>query len=241
MLVLHGFGVSSALLLAKSGLAAFAAEKRFAYAVPDGNRNADGRPFWNAGPSCCDTDETGVDDLARLTALLDVARADPRVDVNQVHVIGYSNGGFMAHRLACSAGERLAAVISVSGAAPPADSVCAGSPGLAVLEIHGQQDPFVRFEGGTVLNRSDFSAHPSAVGTIRGWAARLGCAESVHAGPERDLEPQLPGTETEVQQFQNCRGAAELWTVRGGGHYVALQRPAFDAMWAFLSAHPRRD
>ena len=32
-----------------------------------------------------------------------------------------------------------------------------------------------------------------------------------------------------MQRHDGCRGAVELWTVRGGGHYVALQPPALDA------------
>jgi polyhydroxybutyrate depolymerase len=237
VLVLHGYGVSSALLLMKSQLDRFANEKRFAYAVPDGNRNAEGRPFWNAGASCCDIDKSGVDDVKRLLALLDAARARPDVDSNRVFVIGYSNGGFMAHRLACEGGARIAAMISVSGAGPA--TPCAGDPGLSILEIHGDADPFVHYEGGTVLGRTDLAAHPSALESVGGWATRLGCSKRLVPGESLDIEPHLPGAETTVQRFEACRGAVELWTVHGGGHYVALERPAFEAMWAFLQQHPR--
>jgi len=239
VMVLHGFGVSAELVMAKVQLAVLANQKRFAYVVPTGRQNAEGRLFWNAGPACCDTDKRGLDDVARLTALLDLARTDPHVDPNRVYVIGHSNGGFMAHRLACEAGDRLAAVISVAGAAPPSDTACP-SASLAVLEIHGTADPFVNYDGGTVLNRKDFAAHPSAPDTMKWWAAQLGCARTPKKQADLDLEPQLSGAETQILSYDDCRGAAELWTVRGGAHYIGLQRPAFEAMWKFLSEHPRK-
>ena len=239
VLVLHGFGVSAELVMAKVQLAVLANHKRFAYVVPTGQQNAEGRLFWNAGPACCDTDKRGLDDVARLTALLDLARTDPRVDPNRVYVIGHSNGGFMAHRLACEAGDRLAAVISVAGAAPASETVCPRAA-LAVLEIHGTADPFVHYEGGTVRDRKDFAAHPSAPDTMKWWATQLGCAPTPKPQADLDLEPNLVGAETQVSRYDDCRGAAELWTVRGGAHYVGLQRPAFDAMWKFLSEHPRK-
>jgi hypothetical protein len=42
-----------------------------------------------------------------------------------------------------------------------------------------------------------------------------------------------------MQRYDGCRGAVELWTVHGGGHYVALQPPAIDAIWGFVQAHPK--
>ena len=54
-----------------------------------------------------------------------------------------------------------------------------------------------------------------------------------------DLEPHVPERETSVQRYDDCRGAVELWTVKGGGHYVALQPPALEAIWDFVQAHPK--
>src|SRR5882724_11233904 len=144
LMVLHGFGVSSSLLIAKAGLNQVADQKRFAYLAPEGARDALGRPFWNAGKSCCDFDHRRSDDVVRLrellTANLDKASIDPR----RVFVIGYSNGGFMAQRLACDMGDRIAGVVSVAGAAPAPDIPCVQSTALTFLEIHGDSDPIVQ-------------------------------------------------------------------------------------------------
>jgi len=239
LLVLHGFGVSSNLLVAKAGLNAIADQKKFAYLAPEGTRDALGRPFWNAGKSCCDLDHRAIDDVRRLRELLAENLNNASLDPKRVFVIGYSNGGFMAQRLACDIGDRLAGVISVAGASPSPEVPCAQSSALAVLEIHGSADPIVHYAGGTVFDRTDVEPHPSALDTAQYWAQRLSCAGAPHSAPALDLEPHVPERETSVQRYEDCRGAVELWTVQGGGHYVALQPPALEAIWGFIQAHPK--
>jgi polyhydroxybutyrate depolymerase len=239
LLVLHGFGVSSSLLIAKAGLDQIADQKKFAYLAPEGSRDALGRPFWNAGKSCCDLDHSQVDDVKRLRELLDANLSNASIDPKRVFVIGYSNGGFMAQRLACEVGDRIAGVVSVAGAAPSPELPCAQTTALAFLEIHGDADPIVHYAGGTVFDRTDVAPHGSAPDTAKYWAQRLGCAGELHDVTTLDLEPHIADRETNVQRYDDCRGAVELWTVKGGGHYVALQPPALDAIWAFALAHPK--
>ncbi|HEX3773960.1 MAG TPA: PHB depolymerase family esterase [Polyangiaceae bacterium] len=239
LLVLHGFGVSSSLLIAKAALNQVADDKKFAYLAPEGTRDSAGRPYWNAGPSCCDLEHRAPNDVKRLSDLLDFALKNPAIDPARVFIIGYSNGGFMAERLACSLSDRIAGIISVAGAAAAPDVPCTPSTPLSVLEIHGDADPIVHYEGGVVFDRTDLPPHPGARETAQIWAKRLGCSPAPENAGKLDLEPYIAGEETERQRYTGCRGAVELWTVHGGGHYVALQPPAIDAMWAFITAHPK--
>lgn len=246
LLVLHGFGVSSSTLIAKAGLNDIADQKRFAYLAPEGARDTLNRPFWNAGKSCCfldhPLDQQPLDDVKRLRELLEVNLGNAAIDPKRVFVIGYSNGGFMAQRLACDVGDSIAGVVSVAGAAPNANVPCAQRTALAVLEIHGDADPIVHYGGGTVFDRTDVDVHASALDTSKYWAQRLACSRA-DQGPRTvatiDLEPYVADRETSVQRFDDCRGAVELWTVKGGGHYVALQPPAIEAIWGFVQAHPK--
>jgi polyhydroxybutyrate depolymerase len=239
LLVLHGFGVSPTLLIAKAGLNQLADQKKFAYLAPEGAHDGLGRPFWNAGKSCCDLDHQAIDDVKRLRALLDANLGSASVDPRRVFVIGYSNGGFMAQRLACDAGDRLAGVISVAGAAPALDVACPQSTALSFLEIHGDADPVVHYAGGNVFDRTDVAAHLSAPDTAKYWAQHLACSGEPRDSSPLDLEPHVPGRETTVQRYDDCHGTVELWTVKGGGHYVALQPPALDAIWGFIQSHPK--
>jgi len=238
-LVLHGFGVAPSLLIAKAGLDQVADQKKFAYLAPEGAHDGLGRPFWNAGKSCCDLERQSIDDLKRLRELLDASVANTSVDPKRVFLIGYSNGAFMAQRLACDVGDRIAGVVSVAGAAPDTEVPCVQRSPLSVLEIHGDADPVVHYAGGTVFDRTDVAPHASALDTARFWAQRLSCSSDLQNVNQLDLEPYVEGRETVVQRYEGCRGAVELWTVKGGGHYVALQPPAVEAIWAFVQAHPK--
>jgi polyhydroxybutyrate depolymerase len=239
LLLLHGFGVSSGLLIEKAHLDTVASQKRFAYLAPEGSHDSRGRPFWNAGKSCCDLEHQANNDVKRLRELLDANLNNASIDPKRVFVIGYSNGGFMAQRLACDVGDRIAGLVSVAGAAPSTDVPCTQHSALAVLLIHGEADPIVHYAGGTVFDRTDVEPHGSARDTANYWAQRLSCASAPRALDSIDIEPYLPERETSVQRYDDCHGAVELWTVKGGGHYVALQPPAIDAIWSFVQAHPK--
>ena len=239
LVVLHGFGVSSSLLIAKAALNQVADAKKFAYLAPEGSRDSLGRTFWNASPSCCDLEHHAPNDLKRLRELLDFNLKNAAIDPERVFLIGYSNGGFMAERLACDVSDHLAGIISVAGAAAGSDVPCAPTTPLSILEIHGDADPVVHYQGGVVFDRTDMAPHASAPDSVKVWAQRLGCAGEAHHVGNADLEPYVAGSETEMQRFEGCHGTVELWTVHGGGHYVALQPPAIEAMWNFMVAHPK--
>ena len=211
LIFLHGLGGSGTQLFRFLDLERFGRQQRVIVIAPDGTRDRSGRPFWNAGPACCNIDGVAVDDVARLGALIDQWRARPDVDPRRVYVAGFSNGGFMAHRLACAIGERLAAVASISGAGPEPDEDCPGAAtAIGVLEVHGDNDGVVSDRGGRVFDEPTLSPYPSARAAMAGWARRMGC----RAHPD-ETATALHGT----ARFRGCaRGGVELWTIHGGDH-----------------------
>jgi polyhydroxybutyrate depolymerase len=240
LVFLHGLGGSGREALANPEIRALAERGRMVLVAPDGTFDREGRRFWNAGPACCNFDGKAVNDVARLEALISHWLAQPEIDPARAYVVGFSNGGFMAHRLGCLMDDQLTAVVSISGAGRASDEACAPVSSLAVLEVHGDADPIVRYEGGRVFNDRRLAPHPSAPQTIQDWAERLGCP--LAKAPKVtmvDLDPRLPGAETRVESHVGCSGgAAELWTVHGGGH--PIMTPALLARVAeFLAAHPK--
>ncbi len=238
LVYLHGLGGSGSEALNNPALRALAERGRMVLVAPDGTLDRQGRRFWNAGPACCNADGKAVNDVARLEALISDWLQRPEIDPERVYVIGFSNGGFMAHRLACFMDDRLAAVVSLGGAGRAREEACAPASPLSVLEVHGDADPIVRYDGGRVLNDRAFDPHPSAPETFRDWAERLGCVGSPTVSAA-DLDPRLPGAETRIEGHAGCPlGAVELWTVHGGGHQVAT--PALlERVGEWLSAHPK--
>jgi polyhydroxybutyrate depolymerase len=240
LIFLHGLGASGKTAFDVLHLAELGARERIFVLAPDGDVDHQKRRFWNAGPSCSNFDRAPVDDVARLTALIDQWRARPDVDPARVYLTGHSNGGFMTERLACSLGQRIAAAASLSGAAPASESECAPSAPLALLEVHGDADAIVHYAGGSVFDSPALAAHPAIEQGFRDWAKRFGCTGEPKSGPDLDLDSRLPGAETRVEQYPSCaRGSVALWTVRGGSHYVGTGTQAFEAVWRFLSAHHR--
>ena len=240
LLYLHGLGGSGSEALASPDLRALAQRHRMVLVAPDGNLDREGRRFWNAGGACCNFDGKAVNDVARLEGLIYHWTQRPEIDPARVYVVGFSNGGFMAHRLACYMDDRLAAIVSIGGAGRAPEEACAPVSTIAVLEIHGDADPIVRYTGGHVLDNRAADPHPSAPETFHGWAERLGCpTEAKPKTKAVDLDPRLPGAETTIESYADCpHGSVELWTVHGGGHQVAT--PAMMARAGdFLVSHPK--
>jgi len=238
LIFLHGLGASGKVAFDGLHLAAFGARERVFVLAPDGSVDRQRRQFWNAGAACCNFDRQEIDDVARLTQLIDTWRARPDVDSTRIYVMGHSNGGFMTQRLACALSDRISAAASLAGAAPPAEQACLPAKSLALLQVHGDADEIVRYAGGRVFDSPELARFPSARQGFRDWAKRLACTGVALPAPDRDLDARLPGAETRVERYANCgSGSVELWTVRGGDHFVGTGQQAFEAIWQFLSAH----
>ena len=235
VILLHGFGASGLTQDLYFGLGNLLSQTGFLYAFPDGTVNKDRKQFWNATELCCDFEKTGVDDVAYITAVIDDMKAHFNVDPARVYLIGHSNGGFMSHRFACDRADRVAAIISLAGANWKDPARCQPSQPVAMLQVHGDQDDQVPFGGGGLL--------PSADETTSGWASKNGCQAMPQKTPGAlDLEANVDGNETDVTRYTGCRsgGAAELWTIKGGGHTPSFFRnrwPALVIEW--FREHPK--
>ncbi len=206
--------------------------RSFLVAYPEG-LNAS----WNGGTCCGLSMITGVDDVGFISALIDAIAADYCVDPARVHATGFSNGGFMAHRLGCELSDRVASIAVVAG--QESLSSCNPTRPVPVLQIHGNADPVVPYDGNPLLG------FPSTASTVTGWAQRDGCPSA--ATPLGQIG------DTSCEQYAPCHqgSAVELCTVDGGGHdwpgggslWVNGMPPSgFVATFAvldFFEAHPR--
>lgn len=238
VVLLHGYGASGSVQEIYFGLKSVAAERGFIYAVPDGTLDATDKRFWNALGACCDFGNTGVDDSAYLSGVVDEIKAAYNIDPKRVYFVGHSNGGFMSYRMACDHADQIAAIVSLAGAAAPEASDCAPSEPVAVAQIHGTADETVLYEGGAFVG----VAYPGAVETVERWAALDGCDLTPADGGTLDLESALAGEETKVSVYgAGCApgGHAELWTIEAGGHIPSLAPDFKQKVFDFLEAHPK--
>lgn len=236
---LHGLGASGRMAFDVLKLDRLGREQQVYVVAPDGSVDSAGRRYWNAHRACCDFEKRGIDHVAYLDRLITATVRDHHVDDEKVFVWGFSNGGFMAHRLACELGDRLAGVVSAAGAGPDTDHSCRGPHRVRVLEIHGDADQTVRYEGGTLFGRAD-ATYGSALDTLANWAKRLECQSPPTRGKPMDLLPGTDGKETEALYYSKCRsGAAGLWTVRRGTHLLATTYSMVENAWRYLNEEAR--
>lgn len=138
----------------------------FLVAYPDGLNRA-----WNAGSCCGIPQQTDVDDVGFITAMVaDIGRQIP-LDPTRVYAAGMSNGAMMALRLGCQTGM-FAAIAPVAGTLL---TDCSHAQPTSVLQIHGTADESVPYAGGpgkaltaNGTPRVDGPAVPSVNATWRG-------------------------------------------------------------------------
>jgi polyhydroxybutyrate depolymerase len=236
VLLLHGLGSSGEQLLEQLQVSGLAREKRFAFSAPNGEVDDQGRRFWNAGSTCCNFSHRNVDDVARLGAVLRFAIDRLRVDLRRIFVIGYSNGGFMAHRLACENSRIVKAIVSIAASGPGLRNRCNPDHPVAVLEIHGADDPIVPFDGGHLFGQPSFPESESVTLGLEPWMQSNGCRGALRPVQSLELFPELPPNETEIWQAECAHRPVQLWKVKAGKHVLALRAAAQQHIWAFIEA-----
>lgn len=237
LVFLHGLGGSGQELSDGLHLTEMADAFGFAFMAPEGVLDHSGRRFWNAGPSCCNFDDIDVDHIAALSRWIGQATAHPRVDAQRVYLVGFSNGGFLAYRAACELSARLAGIFSIAGAGPSDAASCKPERPLSVVQIHGDRDPIVKFDGGYLFADTRRPRIPSAEKSVAAWAKLDACTGDAAPSRELDLDPRVPGAETLVSSYPGCSGRrVELWRIPGGDHTAGLNRYSVKAILDFVAA-----
>ena len=117
--------------------------------VPDGVKASDGKRAWNDCRADAPTNAAS-DDVAFISALIDIAIGQFNADPQRVYVFGASNGGAMAYRLEIRY-QPAAGGIGVQSALMPAQNRC-GKPSqpVSVFITHGTKDKIAPYSGGEV-------------------------------------------------------------------------------------------
>lgn len=223
LMVLHAYATTAAEQVKYFKIGGVVADDEAFLIAPNGKTDSTGAQFWNADPVCCDVDHTGVDDSAYLGKVLDdVLAAWPEIDPARVFVLGHSNGGFMAYRLACDRADVISAIGVLAGEAPTAP--CAPSQPVDLLAIHGDADAT--------------APYASEMTSLAQWADYDHCATTRTAVGMLDLDASLPGAETTDFREDGC-AAMEFWSIAGGTHVPTWSDAFVPTLWAWFGAHHR--
>lgn len=243
VVMLHGYSVNGYLEELYLDLTRFADQDGFYYVYPDGTLDQSGKRFWNATDGCCDMFGSGVDDSAYLSALISAIEARYPIDPKRVYLVGHSNGGFMAYRMACDHADQIAAIVSLAGATWNDPSKCKPSSPVSVLQTHGTDDKEVLFAGDPGSGTPLSGAYPGAETTVKDWASLDGCVTTPDlSAPPVDFVSSIDGPETTIERYQaGCQSGTdvELWAIHGGGHIPGIDDRWRAAMLQFLLSHPK--
>jgi polyhydroxybutyrate depolymerase len=225
VVALHGYTSDANELETYLRLTPESDRRGFVYAYPEGSTDDRGDRFWAATDACCAFSSPEPDDSRYLSELISTIQGSYRIDRARVYLIGHSNGGFMAFRMACDHADQITAIVSLNGASWNDATRCRPSEPVSVLAIHSSTDETVAFGGGVIGG----AAYPSAASTVAQWLGYDRCARAGRDAAALDLVTDLPAAETSVRTYgQGCAGGStvQAWTINGGTHVPQLG-PAF--------------
>ncbi|MBI3848971.1 MAG: alpha/beta fold hydrolase [Verrucomicrobia bacterium] len=245
LILLHGYGYNGVQVEAYMQFRPLAEARGFLYCYPESTADPSGTEFWNATDALGDFYNSGVDDAGYLRSLIQEIERQFAVDRKRVYLIGHSNGGFMAYRMACQFADIVAGIASLAGTTFLDPSRCQPSQPVNILHIHGTGDDTIFYAGGATVHV--MPAYPGALQTVRAWAGYNDATDPVtDPTPSMHLDLDTPGLDTVITRYSNSPpgGAVELWTMNPGAHVPTLYTNGVSSEFAprvidWLLAHPK--
>ena len=220
LIVIHGAGGNADRAELATGITQLSDADGFIVAYPNGTQAADipGELSWNAGVCCGRPVIDQIDDVAFIAATIaDISEKEP-VDASRIYVAGFSNGGMLAHRLACELPGRIAGIAVVAGALNVSD--CAAEGVTSVLMMHGTGDLTVPYQGGATNERTAkrFGTWTNAPlsRAVSFWTGQDACGSSPKTSEKNGV------TRT---TYEACADGAkvDVITIRDGGHIWPIE------------------
>jgi len=213
MIILHGLGETSA---AWYGVASYTTNQGFATVRPESgtflsNSGTGNVKLWNAI-----LDTARFDDVLFISDVIDYMLTNyDFIDHDRIYVLGSSNGGYMAYRLACDLAYRITSFTSVIG------NMFLDDDGLdcidqdrdiPILHIHGTEDPINSYyPGGNGVDILD-DQYLTIIESIEFWS-------NYHQYDEMEIDTVLSdvsirytySSDSAISNFEHIK-------VVGGGH-----------------------
>ena len=213
MIILHGLGETSA---AWYGVASYTTNQGFATVRPESgtflsNSGTGNVKLWNAI-----LDTARFDDVLFISDVIDYMLTNyDFIDHDRIYVLGSSNGGYMAYRLACDLAYRITSFTSVIGNMFLDDDGldCIDQDrNIPILHIHGTEDPINSYyPGGNGVDILD-DQYLTIIESIEFWS-------NYHQYDEMEIDTVLSdvsirytySSDSAISNFEHIK-------VVGGGH-----------------------
>lgn len=224
VMALHGAGSTGADITNYYELLTVAEEYCFIYTAPDGIDDV-----WNANEFL--GNPNGPDDSSFLRGVIEAIQALYVVDAQRIFIIGFSNGGHMAFRMASDHADLIAAIISHAGGISENPPNLPSEP-VNVLHVIGTGDGC--FEEGNC-------PWPGSVETVATWAGYNGCGAFPSSGSPLELaDCNMVSPDTTVTQYTGCDpgGSTQLWIVEDASHAICFVPEWPNIVMDYFYSHP---
>ena len=230
VVALHGSGMQGKEMAEQTALNRLADQEGFVVVYPDGLKKK-----WNVSGKAPENNVTFVH------TLIQQLQRTRSIDPQRIYVVGLSNGGILAQKLACEAPEHIAAIATVAASLPTQFAAhCQAEKPIAMLMVNGTADTIVPWQGGSepkVRVGRNLSI-PSIPTVAQFWQQHNVCVAPAQV---QQVSAQVEVTHYPICQAQSevmlvaLKGAGHIWS---GGSYG--QSPFGDTtqrVWQFLQRH----
>jgi polyhydroxybutyrate depolymerase len=187
---------------------------------------------WNAGYCCGQAHALAVDDVAFLQKVItQVLHFEPGSASAPIYLVGYSNGGRMAYRMACAHPRAFAGIAAVEAVSV---SSCSTPAPVPVIEVASSGDPLLTIPADGIPKQIAGHAEMTVAALIGQWRATDGCARATAttrypSAVSTTWAACRPGARVEMVQYD---GGTHAWPAGGSGTPSAEQ-----LIWTFFTGH----
>lgn len=237
--VLHGGGGNIENAEKMSNMSILADKEGFIVVYPQGIFTT-----WNGWTCCGYAVEKNINDIRFFDEMIIKIKEEYSIDNNKIYASGFSNGGFMAYRLACEMSEDFAAVGVVAGSLT---GTCNPSKKVSVIIFHGLDDENVPYLGGKGSKSLDNRPADKPVSyAVDFWKVFNGCSnknQNVFGNISYESYNCQQGIGLDVYSIDNQGHAWPGGTP--GLEYGNIDLPtkeisATEKIWQFFEAHPKK-
>ena len=231
VIALHESAGKGKMMADHTGLNRLADRSNFIVVYPDALKGK-----WNVSGRALENNVTFIHDL--ITEL----KSKAAIDSQRIYIVGLSNGGILAQKLACENPGGIAAVATVAASLPVQfQDHCQSHTAVSVMMINGTADDIVPWEGGSppMVHVGRGLSIPPIADVIDFWQQHNHCK----AAP---VIKRRADDRVEESNYVTCaassevslvalKGAGHVWS--GGNYGTSEYLDAGEAAWAFFQRH----
>jgi len=230
VVALHGSGMQGREMADTTALSQLADKAGFVVVYPDGLKQK-----WNV------SGQSPEDNVQFVHALIDQIQKIRTIDSQRIYVVGLSNGGILAQKIACEAPQQIAAIATVAASLPHQfASRCQTQQPVSLLMVNGTSDSVVPWQGGAApqVKVGRGLSIPPIPDVVKFWQQHNGCPANAAVSSSTPLVQTIDYAACQANSevmLITLNGADHVWT--GGGYGQSSFGDTTERVWQFFQRH----